>query len=354
MDETQDLLSEAIARIFGDLCTKALLDAAERGVWPEALWRALADGGFTAIALSEEGGASDVPAAGLARAFTLFRAAGRAAAPVPLVETVLANWLLDGAGMMPVPGPLAGAPAHQGELSIYERRPAGVLLAGVLRQVPWAARAKALAVLAEGTEGTLLCLVEREKCRIETGRNPAGEPRDTVHLDRVLLDSAHTAPASVSTAAMLALAAAARATQMAGALARVLEFSVRFASERIQFGRPIGQFQTIQHALAVLATEVAAADAVCAAAAGAAGRTDFVLYAAAAKIRAGEAVTTGAAIAHQVHGAIGFTAEHRLQHFTRRLWAWRDEFGGEATWALALGRRILDPSAPRLWEMLTS
>jgi acyl-CoA dehydrogenase len=350
MGETQDLLGETIARILGDLCTKSLLDAAERGVWPEALWRALIDGGFTTIALSEQDGARAAPT----HAFTLLRAAGHAAAPVPLVETVLANWLLNGAGMVPRPGPLSLAPARQGERATYTRGPAGLHLTGVLGQVPWAARAEALAVLAQGSDGPLLCLVERSRYRIRAGRNLAGELRDTVHLDGVLIEAADAAPADVSAEAMLARAAAARTTQMAGALAHVLALSVGYANERVQFGRPIGQFQTIRHALAVLATEVAAADAACAAAADAAGRADFALLAAAAKIRADEAATAGAAIAHQLHGAIGFTEEHRLQHFTRRLWAWRDEFGSEATWAVALGRRILDPSAPRVWEMLTS
>ena len=49
----------------------------------------------------------------------------------------------------------------------------------------------------------------------------------------------------------------------------------------------------------------------------------------------GEAAGTGAAIAHQVHGAMGFTYEHSLHHATRRLWAWREEFGNEAVWARA-------------------
>ena len=44
----------------------------------------------------------------------------------------------------------------------------------------------------------------------------------------------------------------------------------------------------------------------------------------------GEAAGIGAAIAHQMHGAIGFTQEHQLHYLTRRLWSWRDEFGNEA------------------------
>ena len=61
---------------------------------------------------------------------------------------------------------------------------------------------------------------------------------------------------------------------------------------------------------------------------------------ASAKVRVGEAAGAGAAIAHQLHGAIGFTAEHALQRYTRRLWSWRDDFGAESHWAEELGRAV--------------
>ena len=67
----------------------------------------------------------------------------------------------------------------------------------------------------------------------------------------------------------------------------------------------------------------------------AAHRASSELVIAAAKIRAGEA----AAIAHQVHGAFGFTHKHRLLRLTRRSWSWRDEFGTESRWSRELGRR---------------
>ena len=73
-----------------------------------------------------------------------------------------------------------------------------------------------------------------------------------------------------------------------------------------------------------------------------------------AKIRVGEAAGAGAAIAHQVHGAMGFTHEHRLHQFTRRLWSWRDEYGQETEWAIELGRWVAGEGAERLWPDLTA
>ena len=78
------------------------------------------------------------------------------------------------------------------------------------------------------------------------------------------------------------------------------------------------------------------------------------LEVAAAKIRVGEAVEAGAAIAHQVHGAIGFTAEHILQRYSRRCWGWRDDFGTESVWARDLGERVIANGPDALWPMLAT
>ncbi|MCH9786060.1 MAG: acyl-CoA dehydrogenase, partial [Gammaproteobacteria bacterium] len=61
-----------------------------------------------------------------------------------------------------------------------------------------------------------------------------------------------------------------------------------------------------------------------------------------------------AEIAHQVHGAIGYTRDHRLNHLTRRLWAWRDAFGHEAYWQERLGRTLLADQTGDLWQQVTA
>jgi acyl-CoA dehydrogenase len=146
----------------------------------------------------------------------------------------------------------------------------------------------------------------------------------------------------------------ARAAQMAGGLDAILAQAVRYASERKQFGRPIGAFQAIQHALAILAGHTAAAGAAAAGACRAADRGDATFEVAVAKVRAGEAAGVGAGIAHQAHGAIGFTYEHHLHFVTRRLWAWRAEFGGEGDWAQALGREVCARGTDALWPFITA
>src|SRR5262249_9117150 len=111
--------------------------------------------------------------------------------------------------------------------------------------------------------------------------------------------------------------------------------------------------------LAQLAGEAAAAsaaaDAAAQAVAGWQGGLDeaAAIEIATAKIRVGDAAGTGAAVAHQTHGAMGFTYEHTLHHAPRRLRAWRDEFGNEAEWAMRLGRLVARHGADGLWGLVT-
>ncbi len=116
--------------------------------------------------------------------------------------------------------------------------------------------------------------------------------------------------------------------------------TTQYAQDRVQFGRPLGKFQAVQQNLAVLAGQAAAAVAAADLAAEAVADRVKFLPIAAAKARAGEAAGIAAAIAHQVHGAIGFTAEHDLHFLTRRLWSWRDEFGKDSAWNRLLGRHM--------------
>jgi acyl-CoA dehydrogenase len=54
-----------------------------------------------------------------------------------------------------------------------------------------------------------------------------------------------------------------------------------------------------------------------------------------------------------VHGAIGFTQEHKLHHLTRRCWSWRDEAGTELAWSRVLGEGLLADGPDALWPALT-
>jgi acyl-CoA dehydrogenase len=144
-----------------------------------------------------------------------------------------------------------------------------------------------------------------------------------------------------------------RAAQIAGALEAVLDMATTYASERVQFGKPIASFQAIQQQVAVLA-EHAAASVMAAEAAFASAESRIVrLQAIAAKICASEAAGIGAGVAHAVHGAIGFTHEHALHLSTRRLWSWRSEFGSATAWSQRLGRAVCAAGPAGFWPGVT-
>ena len=159
--------------------------------------------------------------------------------------------------------------------------------------------------------------------------------------------------------APMPLRAAATVSLMAGAMGQALALSIEHVNMRRQFGRPLGKFQAVQQSLAVMACEVAAVDA---AAAAMATRLDATMLdadaagfeIAAAKLRANRAVGIVTAIAHQVHGAIGFTREYDLQRVTVPLMRWRGAHGNDAHWAQILGRQVAGFGGRGLWEAMTA
>ena len=330
----------------------------EQNGWDASLWKDLERANLTLVSVPEEfGGAGGT----LGEAADILRLAGYHAAPVPLAETgLLAGWALSSSGL-PVPeGALTVAPVHAGERIDVRRERGGWTLSGRARRVPAARIAAGLVVVGNADGEVVVATVGTGAYGISPGENLAGEARDDVVLDGVRLSEAEAAPAGrgVDEEALRLRGALARSVVMAGALERVLELSVSYAGERHQFGRPIGKFQAIQQQLATLAGEVAAAGAAAEAAVVAAefGGTvaDAAFEIAAAKVRAGEAAGTAAAIAHQVHGATGFTERHPLRHSTRRLWAWRDEFGTESEWASRLGDVVTKGGPEALWPTLAN
>jgi acyl-CoA dehydrogenase len=345
------LLHDTVARLLTDLVSKELIEGAERGAWPEDLWQALEEGGLTLPLVPEKlGGAGGT----WADAHVVVRAAGAHAAPVPLAETIVAGWLLAGAGL-PVPmGPLTVAPARDDERLTLARAGQGWRLSGQVTRVPWGARASHVAVVADADGRAMVALVPTGAARTTADRNLALEPRDTLVFERAELAGVAPAAPGVGVESLRVYGALVRAAQMAGALGQCLALAIRYAGERRQFGRPIGSFQAIQHALAVLAGHSAAASVAAEQAFRAADRGDPAFEVAAAKIRVGEAAGIGAGIAHQTHGAIGFTYEHALHFATRRLWAWRAEFGSESWWAARLGREVTARGADALWPDLTA
>ncbi len=352
-DSAVALLVQTTARIFGDLAEPQAVLHAKDESWKKKLWSALEEAGLTRAWVPE---ALDGAGASLADGFEVLRVSGSFAVSVPLAETLLAGWLLSQAGLRVPAGRLTVAPVSDGEKLLLD---AHGNITGRASAVPFARDADHIVFVGHKVQGRVVALVPRANCRIEPAGNIAGEPRDAVLCVGAKPAAMADAPSHASEENLRTLGAAIRATQMSGALQAILDRSVAYANERVAFQRQISKFQVVQHNLARLAGESAAALAAAGSAADtidSAGKFDETVFleVAAAKIRVGEAATEGAAIAHQVHGAIGFSGEHALHRFTQRLWAWRDDFGTEATWAVRLGRFVAAKGADALWPMLSA
>ncbi len=348
-----DALEQAVASILDDHCTYEVIAKSERGL-SIMLWDLLAQAGFTGVGVPEDlGGAGG----DLLDAAQVIRVAARYAAPLPLVETLLqVGGVCEAAGLGFPSGPTTLVVGPPGVPISAARTSTGWIFDGLAQRVPWARNVERLVVVAKEAEGHHVAgVIERTSGVVSPGLNMANEPRDDVTLHQVRLASgAAVALPEAEVNALRYRAALGRSLQIAGALEGVLQLTIQYAKERVQFGRPIGRFQAVQHQVAELAGETVAAVAAADAATRAVLAGGGELAVAAAKIRTGMAAGQGARLAHQVHGTIGFTLEHPLGHLTRRLWAWRDEGGSAQGWAVQLGSKIVSNDPDGVWDMVTT
>lgn len=328
---------------LADLAETIFADADGSGTGLDtATWEACARAGLTTLTAPDSGGT-------LEDAAVVLEAAGAHAARVPLAETdLLGGWLARAAGLAAPDGPATAVVAPTGPAPGSGTGSLG------LPRVPWGRDLAAVVVL-DGER--VLVLDPARAAHVDEGVNVAEEPRDTLTFTDVRPLASGAAPAGAEQELRLR-AALARSLLLAGAARGALARSVGYAGERVQFGRTIGRFQAVQQLLAEAGAEVAAAAAASAEAARAADRSGFAdpataFAVASAKLRCGEAATAVARIAHQVHGAIGFTREHDLRLVTTRLWAWRDEDGNEAHWSDRVGAAAVDAGADGLWPLVT-
>jgi acyl-CoA dehydrogenase len=343
MSEQQQLIKESLGRLLADICVPGVVDKAEAGIFPAQLWQTLNETGLTSASIPEEfGGSGGDPDDSLV---VLWEAA-KFAAPVPLAEHFIAGTLLaeQGASIGSEPVTIA-----LGEFTVDQ----ALRLQGRATNVAFARWCEQVVLVATSDTGARLCRVNLADVTVEPGVSVAGEPRDTIDIDVVLnLDDVFAVDDSIEQKISL-LGAATRCVMMAGALESILEMTVAYSLDRSQFGRPISKFQAIQQQLAILAGEVAASMTASHSICSSFHKMD-PMDIAIGKSRIGEAVSSCTDIAHQVHGAMGYTMEHSLNHRTRRLWAWREEYGNERAWQVFIGRTFLQDGADNLWNKVTS
>lgn len=301
MTDNNDVLVDAFRRHIADISTPEAVRAVECGDAAQSMWQDLVQSGFLDALVPEAAGGAGL---GLQQLFPLLMVLGEHAVPLPFGETMVARGLVSARGGT-VP-----------DEAIVVLAPGSALIPGAR----YATHA----------------LIERDGALMLVEASAEGD--DVFHTGSATAlaygETVWSAPAGGEP--LLLAAAATTSAQMAGAMARILDMTLRHASDRQQFGRAIGKFQAIQQQIAVLAEQVISTQV--------ATRIAFVgtefdiARVATGKCRANEASHTVCAISHAVHGAIGATEEFDLQLYTRRLKQWQLAFGSESYWGARLAR----------------
>jgi acyl-CoA dehydrogenase len=300
----------------------------------EDLWRALEGSGVTRL--------NSEPDANPADSAAVLEGLARHSAAVPIAETdVLATWLAGKAELtIPSDGPLT--------VAVAEVEPQGGRVTGTAVGVPWPGVGPVV-LAARSADATFVAVLDAVPAG---GFNLAGEPRGDVGFDLPLAEVI-TLPRSVGDE-LVRRGAWARCVQMLGTFDAAVDLTSVHTRERVQFGRSLNRFQAVQHSLATLLGEVERSRAATALAIAAADdygfdspRADYAVTV--AKVAVGRAVGPVTTIAHQLHGAIGVTAEHHLWLATMRARSWADEFGTTGQHAARLGRMALATDA---WDLV--
>jgi alkylation response protein AidB-like acyl-CoA dehydrogenase len=250
--------------------------------WKAHQWKGLADLGVLGLATPEGGG-------GVLEIAATMEALGQAGAPGPLVGTFMATQLV---------GPIERVRLAAGE---------AIASVGAPPLLPWAAVADLFVELA-GDEAWLA----RPRSDVVLVETMAGEPWGRVELERI--------ESLGSVARAVVVGDVAVAAYLVGAAERLVAVTAQWLADRVQFGRPIGDFQSVSHPLADVAIRARAARGLTRVAAHAADTSGVASAAAATARLSATAAALGATYrAHQSFGALGFTVEGPVAQIGQRI-----------------------------------
>jgi alkylation response protein AidB-like acyl-CoA dehydrogenase len=311
----QHMLADGVRDFLNGECTvEAVQRAWIDGPDPER-WKAMAALGIVGLLAHEDHGGMGMREVDLT---LLLEAAGRAGLPEPLAEVAAVAVPLLGEIGGPVATDLIERVAR-GELVVLpalasDRHPVHLAMADqILMQ-----RGDALHLVAAET-ATL-----KAQPNVDGARPTATLSIDALHADTLLADDAGKTLARAN-----ARGAWAASAQLVGAGRRVIDLATAYALQREQFGKPIGSFQAVKHRLAsaLVAIEFARPLVHRAAFSLATNDPNAALHASMAKAVAAEAAQQAAKASLQVHGAIGYTWEHPLHLFMKRIWSLSSAWG---------------------------
>jgi len=367
------LLADSVATFTGrgtDVARARRLSGSNEE-FDRAAWRQMAELGWLGILVPETHGGLGL---GLSEMGIVARGLARALAPEPLVASaVMATTALAAGGnealkgehlprivageIVPVLACQETAGAWGGETPALQARAleGGYRLHGVKRFIAGAAQADAFLVSALADASPMLFWMARDATGARLKLEPLADGRrfGTLALSDVLVSQDHVIARGPGAAAALSRAldygTAIASAELCGVAERALEISLDYLKTRVQFGKPIGSFQALQHRAVDLYIQKelasAALEQVLEALDGAPDVTTRAALASRLKARCSDAALRVTREAIQLHGAIGFTDDCDIGLYLKRalvLAAWL----GSATQHRRRYARTLVEAAP--------
>lgn len=315
----------------------------ETATFDEQLWQQLDELGLIRLTGAEENGGSG---ASWAEAKALHTALAKNSVRGPFAEhDLLAGWLADLLGFETAQIMTAC------ELTITVD---GVTDSVVMAdRVPWASQSQRIVAVWQENDEFFAQSFATSDFKVTAGFNNIGESRDRIRNQKDKLVGVKITQETYQEFQLKR--AMIRAIQVSAALEKALEDTIEHVSERKQFGRPLAKFQAVQHLVADIASETAlswaATDAALLAAINSEWRAkNLEFLVAVARSSVGHSASMAVRAAHQAHGAIGTTKEHRLHHSTRAALAWRGEYGSVESWDKKVMNIALEQE---LWPLIT-
>ena len=161
-----ELFAEQMDRLLSDRVNRELLISVENGRAADTLWHTLEELGILLALVDEENGGSGLDWEDVE---PTLRCCGRHGAPVPLPETLLANWVLAASGLALPTGPVTVSTA------LYQLN-ANDKLQGHDSAVAWAPLCENMVAIAERGDNRYVCLLAQKQCQVE--------PQETLARDR--------------------------------------------------------------------------------------------------------------------------------------------------------------------------
>jgi acyl-CoA dehydrogenase len=331
------------ARELTDLIRNLAEDAGEKADdYTASVWGQVCELGLAGIGMPEDKGGSG---GSLADLVVVVRELARAGVSTPIVEASTAAYAVDAA---------AAGESFDTIVAIPDLDVSSKVITADLARVPFVDAASGLVIVTDSSVVTVP--LAGESVTVKPGHDIADLPDGCVNLDGASVAHILAGPTAPQVIDRLALA---RSAALLGSAWGAYELTRKYVMEREQFGAPLIKIPAVSTTLAQMAVRIRFADSaldrattVCADA----HTPELRRFGAvsAARISAAAAATLVARSSHQLHGAVGITAEYGLHRYTSRLWAQRDSDESEFAYCRRLGARVRSEGEIELWDGISA